>query len=238
MSSTLFILSITFDRFYSIIRPHKAASFNTIKRAELTIVFVVTISILYNIPFLFTITNMGQNCVADRSEIWQVVYHWLNYVVQFIIPFVSLLWMNSIIIHTLRKRSMFIIKKEMTSNQGQGQGQSSKMKMSEKQTYAILLLVVFSFFIFIMPRYIFLLYSTFVDAIKTPKSYSGFYLFHNIMHKMFYTNNGINFFLYVISGRKFRNEVLHLLKCKSNQDAISNNSTELRTKLSTADSSF
>ena len=104
LSSTLFILSMTFDRFYSIIRPHKAASFNTVKRAKITIVSVVIISILYNIPFLYTVTNAGPNCVADRSETWKTVYHWLNYVVQFVIPFVSLLSTNSVIIHTLRKK--------------------------------------------------------------------------------------------------------------------------------------
>ena len=58
------------------------------------------------------------------------------------------------------------------------------------------------------------------------------------MHKMFYTNNGINFFLYVISGKKFRNEVLHLFKCKSNVDVISKSSTKFSTKLSAAEGSF
>ena len=56
LSSTLFILSMTFDRFYSIIRPHKAASFNTVKRAKITITFVIIISIIFNIPYLYAIT--------------------------------------------------------------------------------------------------------------------------------------------------------------------------------------
>ena len=49
LCSTLLILSMTFDRFYSIIRPHKAATFNTVKRAKITIFAVVVFSILYNI---------------------------------------------------------------------------------------------------------------------------------------------------------------------------------------------
>ena len=230
LSSTLFILSMTFDRFYSIIRPHKAASFNTVKRAKITIVSIITGSILFNIPYFYAVTNVGRSCLADQSKIWQIVYHWLSYVVQFAIPFVSLLSMNSVIIHTLRKRSNLIMKPEVRSDQGHGQ--NSKIKTSEKQTYAILLLVAFSFFILITPLYVCLLYMRFVDFTKTPKSYAEFYLFYNIAHKMFFTNNGINFFLYVISGRKFRNEVLHLFKCKNNGDVISNNSSELSTKLS------
>ena len=232
LSSVLFILSMTFDRFYSIIRPHKAASFNTVKRAKITIVSIVMGSIIFNSPYIYAVTNVGRSCLADQ----------LNYVVQFAIPFVSLLSMNGVIIHTLRKRSKFIMKPELRSDQGQGQGQgqsqNSKMKTSEKQTYVILLLVTFSFFIMITPRYIFLLYTTFVDYSKTPKSYAGFYLFYNVMHKMFFTNNGINFCLYVISGRKFRNEVLQLFTCKNKSDVISSNSTELSTKLSTAEGTF
>ena len=228
LCSTLFIINMTFDRFYSIVRPHKAASFNTVKRANKMMV----ISTLFNFPHLFTITNVGRNCVTDHSNNWKVAYFWLAYLVQFAIPFVSLLSMNSVIIHTLRKRSMFIMKPEVRSDQGRGQsqGQNSKIKTSEKQTYAILLLVAFSFFILITPIYIFLLYDIFVDFTETPKSYAEFYLFYNIIQKMFYTNNVVNFFLYVISGRKFRNEVLQLFKCKNNSEVTSINSTELRTK--------
>ena len=50
LCSTLLILSMTFDRFYSIIMPHKAASFNTVKRAKMTILCIVLFSIVYNIP--------------------------------------------------------------------------------------------------------------------------------------------------------------------------------------------
>ena len=166
LSSTLFILSMTFDLFYSIIRPHKAASFNTVKRAKITIISIILGSTLFNIPYLYAVTNVGRSCLADQNEIWQIVYHWLNYVVQFAIPFVSLLSMNSVIIHTLRKRSMFIMKPEVRSDQGQGH--NSKIKTSEKQTFAILLLVAFSFFVLITPLYVCLLYMMFVDFTRTP----------------------------------------------------------------------
>ena len=50
--STFFILSMTFDRFYSIIMPHKAASFNTVKRAKFTVMCIILFSILYHIPHM------------------------------------------------------------------------------------------------------------------------------------------------------------------------------------------
>ena len=36
LGSVLLVLSMTFDRFYSIIKPHKAASVNTVTRAKIT----------------------------------------------------------------------------------------------------------------------------------------------------------------------------------------------------------
>ena len=56
-----------------------------------------------------------------------------------------------------------------------------------------------------------------VDYTKSPTAFAGFYLFYNIMYKLYFTNNGINFFLYVISGKKFSNDLRKLLKCQSDR---------------------
>ena len=203
---------MTFDRFYSIIRPHKAASFNTIKRAKITISCITIFSILFNIPQLYTITNQGRECVPDLTKTAKTFYHWLSYVVQFAIPFILLLTMNCVIIQTLRTRSIL----NNLRSKDQGQSQTLRQKTSEKQIYAMLLLVAFSFFILITPLYTFALYSQFVNYTSSPKAFAGFYLFYNIMHKMFYTNNAINFFLYVVSGNKFRTDLVKLFKKKDN----------------------
>ena len=52
------------------------------------------------------------------------------------------------------------------------------------------------------------------------------------MVKMGYINYVINFFLYVISGRKFRNEVKQLFKCGISSGAILSTNTEPITQLS------
>ena len=152
---------MTFDRFYSIIRPHKAASFNTVKRAKITITSIVIFSVVFNIPPLFVITNGGRECVPDLSNLPKTFYFWLSYVVQFAIPFILLLIMNSTIIHVLRTRSILQAEhKGQSQDQGdQGQGQMNKIKSSETQIIAILLLVAFSFFILITPMYAFIVYS-------------------------------------------------------------------------------
>ena len=216
-SGPILSLSMTFDRVYSIIRPHKAASFNTVKRAKITIVSIIIFSSLFNVPYLFIIKNNGPECIADLVKFEKKLFFWVSYVVQFVIPFISLLSMNSVIIHTLRTRSLLKISNKEAKVQGQSQGQNkgqiSKDKSSETQIFLTLLLVAFSFFILITPLYAFVLFTQFVDFNKSTKTFAEFYIFYQVMHKMYYTNNAINFFLYVISGQKFRNDLIGLLKC-------------------------
>ena len=217
LSSTLFILSMTFDRVYSIIKPHKAASFNTVKRAKATVLCVLIFSALLNIPYMFVVSNSGPECVAVLNRIEQKLFYWISYLIQFIFPFIVLLSMNSVIIHTLRNRSLSKLPKpeghDYTKGQGQNEGHISKYKNRERQIVVILLLVAFSFFVLISPFYAFILYTEFVDFTKSPSAFAKFFLFYQVMHKMYYTNNAINFFLYVISGRKFRRDLINLFKC-------------------------
>ena len=141
------------------------------------------------------------------------LYYWCDQIIGLGFPFVALLSMNTVIIHTLHKRSSLLLTRSDTQDEGQGQNQGhSKMKSSEKQIIMMLLLVTFGFFILISPTYGMTFYTLFVDFSNSPKLYAGFILFMSIGQKTFYTNFGINFYLYVISGSKFRSDLLKLFQ--------------------------
>ena len=213
MCSTLFILSMTFERFFSIIRPHKAASFNTVKRAKITIVCIFIFSVSYNLPHLFISANNGRTCIsyAIVSEVFVgQIYYWSSLTISFVLPFVTLLTMNSVIIHTLRQRS------KLNLSRLEEQGQSSKAKNSDRQIFIMLLLVTFGFLIFTTPVYVMTFYINFYTG-TTPSFYAGFHLFYHVGEKTLYTNHGINFFLYVTSGQKFRTDLKKLF-CKKHKN--------------------
>ena len=225
LCSTLFILSMTFERFYSIIRPHKAASFNTVKRAKITIVCIIIFSMVFDFPLWFVTSNErgSRNCVpyaVGADTIQGQVYYWSQNIVNFLLPFVLLLTMNAVIINTLRKRSKSTV---ITKTEGHGrtEGQTQKVKNSEMQIFVTLLLVTFSYLILNSPTY-FYLFLVFAQLNRGPPyRLALFYLLYSIAHKTLYTNYGINFFLYVISGKKFRSDlglllkhVLHFFGCK------------------------
>ena len=151
LCSTLLLLSMTFERFYSIIKPHKAASFNTVKRAKISIVCIVIMSVLYNLPHLFISGYENWQCLPYATALdktYGKIYYWLSFVVHYALPFVLLLIMNSIIIHKIRNRSLSMTSKK---NGDSSKNQTLNIKTSEKQVFLILLLVTFSFLIMTTP---------------------------------------------------------------------------------------
>ena len=205
LCSTYFIVSMTFERFYSIIKPHRAASFNTVKRAKITITCIAKVSILYNLHNVFLTDNIGIFCIpaADyKTEILPKVFYWLSFILFFTLPFVLLLAMNSVIIYTIGKRSKSTITMSEGKPQGQsqGEGQRSKSKHNEIQIYVMLLLVTFGFLILVTPAFVMFFYINFFQG-TTPYFFAGYHLFYQVGEKTMYTNHGINFFLYVISGQ-------------------------------------
>ena len=224
--SILMILSMTFDRFYSIIRPHKAASFNTVKRAKITVICIVIFSIIFNIPHWFISGNANWECLpygGATGKLYGEIHYWLSFLVDFALPFVLLLGMNSVIIHKLRTRSLAT--KIQNNDDSRHGNREASSKNSDGQVFAILLLVTFGFLVLVTPAYSFFLYVMVVDFMATPKRFAEYYLFYNVAQKLRLTNHGINFFFYVISGERFRTDLIKLFKFgKSAEKNIYSNS--------------
>ena len=84
--------------------PHKAASFNTVKRAKITIVCIYLLSIVYNLPQAFLVSGKTYECAPyDKASSvpYGMPYYWLSFVIHYALPFILLLAMNSVIIHTI-----------------------------------------------------------------------------------------------------------------------------------------
>ena len=208
LSSSYILITMTFERVYSIIRPHKAASFNTVKRAKITIPCIFLLAFSYSIPNLFVTGYNGPYCIINAVDsVFGQLYYWVSEIVAIPVPFVSLLSMNSVIIHTLRQRSRINFTRSVV--QGQNEGHHSKHKQSETQVYILLLLVSFGFLMLSIPIDVLFLYMNFYIG-STPYYYASLHLFQQIAEKMYYTNHGFNFFLYVVSGKKFRTDLKNL----------------------------
>ena len=81
---------------------------------------------------------------------------------------------------------------------------------AENQLTIMLVLVTMLFLILLFPAYIRFIYPTFVGR-ETPSKYAISVLMFEVTHKSYSTNNGINFFLYCMSGKRFRKDLKEII---------------------------
>ena len=75
-------------------------------------------------PVLFLTTREGNICVVyvkGMDHLAGKMYYWTDQVVRFAFPFIALLIMNTVIIHTLHIRSSLLLTRSDTHDEGQGQ---------------------------------------------------------------------------------------------------------------------
>ena len=219
-NSTYQVIAMTIDKYIAIKWPHKAAIYSTPKRAKVTVIGVTLSIFIYNIPHFFITKMVGGVCIGYvAGGMFTIVYSWMSFIVNGLVPFTLLIYMNYVIVKKVRiSRKMF----EDHEGQGKLKGESQNnaantkrqqtMKNTENQLTIMLLLVTILFLILMIPTYIRYIYTQFIKT-DTPAKYASFALFFQISQKLYNTNNGINFFLYCISGQKFRNDLKEILCC-------------------------
>ena len=160
---------------------------------------------------------VGDVCLGySTGGIITKVYSWMSFSINAVIAFAVLIYMNYVIIKKVRSsRKMFRDNESQCSQKSQGQNKAASsrreqtMNNTENQLTTMLLFVTTLFLILMFPTNIRFVYSNFVTR-DTPTKYAYLMLFYHLTHKLYSTNNGINFFLYCISGQKFRNDLKEL----------------------------
>ena len=236
-NSTFLVLAMTVDKYIAIKWPHKAAVYSTPRRALKTILITCIFVLIYNIPHWYLAKMVRDVCLTYVSDATLTkVYSWATFVLNAAIPFVLLCSMNCVIVKKVRQsHRMFGGTESAGQNevQGQDQGQNNvanskrqnKMKNTENQLIIMLLLVTTLFLILMIPTYIRFLYTSFVEG-DTPARYAFLVFFFQLSYKLYNTNSAINFFLYCISGHKFRNDLKEILCCSGRASSLTSSKSQ------------
>ena len=210
---TYLILAMTMDKYIAIKWPHRVATYSTPRRAKIIVVCLYISVFIYNIAqLLLSNISRGQCAAFAIKSLITSAYSWFSIVLNAIIPFTLLIHMNFVILKTVRKS-----RKYFGDNDGPtGLDKRQRiMKSVENQLTIMLLLVATLFLILLFPAYFRFVYTVFAER-DTPRQYARVLLVSQITGKLYTTNSGINFFLYCISGKKFRNDLKEILCCSSN----------------------
>ena len=208
--ATYLIVTMTIDKYIAIKWPHRAAVYSSPKRARVIIVTVFTFTVLYNSPHFFMTALVEGECYGySVKSILTKVYSWFTIFLNAVIPFTLLIHMNYVIVKTVRNsRKMFRSNAATTGTETR----QKTMKSAENQLTTMLLLVTTLFLFLLLPTYIRFIYASFVIT-DTPSKYASSLFFFEITYKLYVTNSAINFFLYCISGQRFRNDLKEIVCC-------------------------
>ena len=218
-AATFQVLSMTLDKYIAIKWPHRAATYSTPRRARFIALGVFAFTLSYNVPQLFVAGLLGGECVGTiLGGTITRVYSYITFSLNGVIPFSMLIYMNYVIVKTVSKsRTLFrgtvTSKTESDLNSIQETDTRQRtMKSAENQLTVMLLLVTLLFSILLIPTYIRFIYLMLVKR-DTPMKYATSMLIFQMTFKLYVMNSGVNFFLYCISGRTFRNDLKEILCC-------------------------
>ena len=144
-----------------------------------------------------------------------IVYSWLNFALNAVIPFTLLIHMNYVIIKIVRESRKLFEDNGVNTRRGIDQAMEKRqktMKNAENQLTIMLLLVTSFFIILLCPTYFRFIYLVFAKR-ETPLDYAKSMFIFQITGELYITNSGINFFLYCLSGKKFRDDLKETISC-------------------------
>ena len=213
---TYLILAMTMDKYIAIKWPHKAATYSTARRAKIVTMSLYICVFIYNAPHYFLSSVIDGQCYNfGISNVFSRVYSWASFVLNAIIPFAMLIHMNYIILTTVRNSKNVLVDTNTTTGTAANQGMEARqkvMKSAESQLTIMMLLVTTLFLILLFPTYFRFIYLLFAKQ-DTPFEYAKSMLIYQVTAKLYATNSGINFMLYCISGKKFRNDLKEIFCC-------------------------
>ena len=208
------VVAMTIDKYVAIKWPHKAATYSTPRNAKFILIGVLIFTLIYNVVHIFLSSMIGGRCraYAVGGTILKVLT-WINFFTNGIIPILMLVYMNYTIVQTIRNSGKLFGSTTNMKHASKGlETRQRKMKSAENELTIMLLLVATLFIILQIPSYLRYIYMAFVTQDTPTKSVSSI-LLSFISYALLVTNNGINFFLYCISGKKFRKDLMELLCC-------------------------
>ncbi|CAF0779321.1 unnamed protein product [Adineta ricciae] len=207
--SVWIVCMMSADRCIAVTRPLHASSICTVQRARKCVTILVVCCIWINIHFLFSHHLSPENdCTYhERYEFFsRHIWPWIDAAVYSILPFILLLTMNLIIVH-----SLFQARRSTTTLQicqSQLTRQKNKLSISRKLTTMLLAVTVF-FLLSSCPMVCLQIYINIHKNNQYKQMFAQAYL-KPLCETLQYSNHCVNFFLYAITGKAFRHE-LHSL---------------------------
>ncbi len=196
------VLALTVDRYIAVCRPQHSKQLCTQQRAVKVICGLLLFALLKNLSVPVAYVPGSTSCLVTRP--WLEVYMryvrpWGAFILYALIPVTSVLVLNLLIIRRL------VQVHQSVKTSGTSGGPQSISSLAGSSLTAMFLSVSIFFLVLLTPSML----NYAIMAHRSPHPYDK--LITAIFDSLAYINHSINFFLYCLTGRRFRKEFLRLV---------------------------
>lgn len=222
--SVWLLVAMTTQRAVSVVWPHRVSSLYTRRHSTLLVVGVVVVVLLLHVHLLYgyglvesvnsTTSSLCFEMSLEYCLFLYYVWSWIDLLAFSLLPFVLLLVSNVVLVWKMK--ASFVEARQMT-------GMSTDLNnLRTKVTSSITVTLVFAsatFCILSLPICVFLIVLSYSDIedydpiVYIDWNYGGFV--HCVVSLLWYTNSTVNFYIYCLTGTKFRDECKKIMfSCK------------------------
>ena len=205
--SSWLVVSINIERMICTNLPHKAMIFNSRRTGVLIALGVFFLAICTDMHWLIglkvvprTLHNVTiRKCTSDDADYYYFfknTWPWMHYILHSVIPSVAILGCNAMTVRAVFKSGKF----RKTSSS------ADQSKKKNRQLMTITLLVSAAFLITTTP------FSLMSSAKRLSPKYISLETYL-VLQTLLHSNHSINIFLYVLSGKRFRQDLKNSLRC-------------------------
>ena len=213
--SNWILVAMTLERFIAIWFPFKVKTFCNKRNAIISIVFMLVFFVLANLQFVFTFDEVYDPFVKydcrpkeEHAKFVQYVWYWIDGVMYAFLPITLIIVFNGLIIHAVRKSG-----KEQRDLTNRAINMSEKLTQ-QRQLTVMLLTISLVFVLLILPNCIFFIVRTYWSWRETMQGIAQYYLVYQTVFLLSDLNHAVNFYLYCLSGRKFRQKFTQIICCR------------------------
>ena len=222
MTSSWFLVAMTSQRALSVVWPHRMGLMCSRRTAWLVVAAIVVFFCflnahnLYGYDLRFSEDYDQLYCDylnPDYESFARAVWPWIDMAFTSLLPFALLIASNVLLMKKVA--SSIRIVRQLTTN---GNAQDAVFKRKKISTSLNLTLIFLSsmFFLLTSPICVYLVWEYYFqhELENNSRLQAAHYLAWAVTNNLWYANSAINFYLYCLSGSKFREQVWRCLRCR------------------------
>ncbi|XP_076450189.1 putative G-protein coupled receptor 139 [Babylonia areolata] len=216
--SAWFLVSLTVHRAISVVWPHRVNLLCTRRKVVIllagtaTFFAVVYSHYLYGYELIYYERYGLYSCqmISGSYRSFIGLFSYIDLVLYSLLPFTCLIIANSVLVWKLRATV-----RETRHKFAQGSDQTEAREKTTKSVTLTVILVSAAFIVLTLPASIYHVMSYLAVSARSKwvEDQSYIYVIQALTYMMLFSNNAVNFYLYCLTGKRFREEFIKIISC-------------------------